>query len=428
MRAHYLLGLGLTICSPLALTLACGESFTDEGGSDGNGNDGDGGTDGNASGGSGAGGNPSMMEGGAAGAMNMSPGGASNLGGAGGLSEMNEEFVGEEPCESDKECTSMGFLCDSDRRVCAECITNDDCGESGVCEFGSCTELTTCDNSLNCSTDQVCVEPPNSDSGVCQECGDDVDCLDGGTCVGGECRVSCESDNECTDAGMLCDPDAGLCTTCIEHDDCDSGDVCAPGGECVTGVCTPGVSQCLDNAIVTCRNDGLGYLEPQDCGGDVCRSGDGDAECVDGDGPGGPNNGDALLSEDFSDGTGLWNLSGAASGPPMIQGGQACVSDTSFTLGWPSEGDGLDLEPGDYTLSFDTSLMGEAVPGVWAKVAHSQDPFEPVYVEEGVGVDESTSHDVSFGVEAAGESVGIAFNVEGNEGTVCFDNIVLTEN
>lgn len=85
------------------------------------------------------------------------------------------------PCNSDKDCTPIGLLCDIQRGVCVQCLNDTDCGEYQSCESGECATYTHCLNSLDCTgeadgktvcdlTQNRCVEcilptdcPPNHD-------------------------------------------------------------------------------------------------------------------------------------------------------------------------------------------------------------------------------------------------------------------------
>jgi hypothetical protein len=335
------------------------------------------------------------------------------------------DFEGEEPCVSDKACTGKGLLCDLELRICVGCFSDDDCGDQAVCEAGQCSAISTCGNSLDCTTDEVCVKQGDQTEGICQECGMDADCTEGGICVEGSCKTPCESDKACTPDGLLCNGELGACMECLESSDCQGAETCMDG-ECKASVCEPSLSQCLHNAVVTCRQDGRGYQEPVDCGDATCGLDGETVSCITSEGPAG--NGPNLVWEDFSDGPADWRISGTDNGgAPSIEGGAACVELSNFTLGWPGKGMGFDLSPGSYTFSFRTKT--EAWAGVEAKVAAADEPWQPVYfATQDFDVSKDNRHSFDFDVSEGGENVGLAFNVWNNEGKLCFDEISLSRN
>src|SRR5690606_25879370 len=138
------------------------------------------------------------------------------------------------------------------------------------------------------------------------------DCAEGNSCVDGTCRLDCDSDKDCTGGGLLCSEELGLCAECIESSDCGSGETCSQG-ECIAAICAPGPTQCLDNAVITGREDGRSYLEPKDCAERDGAFSDGGASCS-ADGSGGPR-GEVILPVTCSAGSGRSGLSGGASDP-----------------------------------------------------------------------------------------------------------------
>lgn len=141
---------------------------------------------------------------------------------------------------------------------------------------------------------------------------------------------------------------------------------------------------------------------------------------------------EALLPDgDFENGAGDWRFSGGAPyEDPTIVNGQVCASfDADYTFGWPAEGTGLDLQAGDYVLSFDLAVEDtEADGNIQAKVAFSEPDYTPVYLERDLEafVGNDNNYSVPFSVEEDATGVGIAFNVSGLGGVeICFDNIAL---
>ena len=131
-------------------------------------------------------------------------------------------------CTTDKECTSYSLLCSPDE-TCVQCLSKSDCERVESCFSGLCQVPQDCEDSRDCSGDQVC----NETVGVCVQCLEGSDCAKGQTCAKNSCvtRQSCEYTSDCED-GLLCDVNAGYCVTCREDGDCPSRRVCEEN-ECV---------------------------------------------------------------------------------------------------------------------------------------------------------------------------------------------------
>jgi hypothetical protein len=132
-------------------------------------------------------------------------------------------------CATDKECTSYSLLCGPEDK-CVQCLSETDCDRVESCVAGLCKVPQECEDSRDCSGDQVC----NETVGVCVQCLETSDCPKGQTCAKNSCvtRQSCEYTSDCED-GLLCDADAGFCVACREDGDCPSRRVCEEN-ECVT--------------------------------------------------------------------------------------------------------------------------------------------------------------------------------------------------
>lgn len=351
---------------------------------------------------------------------NDKPGNTGGDGGRGGAS--NDVPDGVPPCVSDKDCTSSGRVCDFERHLCAECLEDSDCGD-GVCELGVCASVTTCVNSLDCGNDEVCGD------GVCVGCVTEADCSGGQTCHDNQCLDACSSDKDCTSKGMLCDGTQGVCVECITKADCGNGKTCV-AGSCKPSACTAGTARCVSSGAVICRSDELGYMAPVDC--DDCSFEGGEVYCGDEPLDGTGSNPSLIPGGTFSSGPGNWRLSGAAEDPvPTIKNGAVCESLNSFTLGWPADGDGIEVPAGNYRLSVDLDVEDndENLYGqVEVKLAGAEAPYEPLLFSETLtelaGISKTYTFD--FVVENDAENIGMAINVSNLPGGLCIDNIRLT--
>src|SRR5438045_2281823 len=86
-------------------------------------------------------------------------------------------------CHADRECSSLGYVCDRTRGVCVECVTAADClGAARACSGGRCISVTRCMSTRQCPS-QVC----NTMLGYCVDCNIDDDCTGGNRCRGNRC-------------------------------------------------------------------------------------------------------------------------------------------------------------------------------------------------------------------------------------------------
>jgi hypothetical protein len=171
-------------------------------------------------------------------------------------------------CESDKECTGYDLLCDTAQDKCVQCFSGDDCKLAQNCVSGMCRARTSCEDSRDCTSDEVCNEPV----GICVECMANRDCATGEKCVDQACVGAqvCEFTSDCDD-GLLCDVDAGMCVTCRDDDDCPSSRTCM-AGECVTPDTGEGGESGTggSNTAGTHRRAGHAVASPSDPGGFRC--------------------------------------------------------------------------------------------------------------------------------------------------------------
>lgn len=142
------------------------------------------------------------------------------------------------------------------------CTTSADCVGTASCIGGACVPFTSCNNSLDCATDQVC----DPTSHRCVECAVKADCSGAQECVAGSCVTitPCTSDKQCTPLKQLCDTTLGRCADCLTAADCATGTTCL-GGACVVALCTPNVKFCDGNVIKTCDATGQGATQSKAC-------------------------------------------------------------------------------------------------------------------------------------------------------------------
>jgi hypothetical protein len=114
--------------------------------------------------------------GGAAGAgSSMSTGGAA----AGGPAVIR--------CRSDKDCTSLGLLCDPVGLSCVVCVKPGDCSSGETCRAGLCNAKVPCTNSRDCVSASAGRLICDSSIGDCVQCVTALDCAVGQTCTGNVC-------------------------------------------------------------------------------------------------------------------------------------------------------------------------------------------------------------------------------------------------
>ncbi len=180
--------------------------------------------------------------------------------------------------------------CDPLAEECVECLFDHDCEPGNRCDDRQCQEIVTCSNSRDCVSapggrsicDEDagqcvdCVVNADCDNGaecrdnVCQadpECTVDADCSgDMNRCVGQKCVevIECDSDNECTDQGLLCDRDARECVECRRHADCPEIYHCVDTA-CVLDVCDLDQSRCENGDVRECNAVGDGFDDPIAC-------------------------------------------------------------------------------------------------------------------------------------------------------------------
>jgi hypothetical protein len=186
------------------------------------------------------------------------------------------------------------------------CSSNADCAK-GVCNAGTCKEVTCAPNTTYCAGQAVSVCGSDGTlQGVTQQCAAGQFCLDKAgmascsptvcfpddpTCVG-NVATACQADGSGPKAGgtdcakskqacyagqcrdLLCTPSQKLCDNgnlylCAENgtsraavETCISGQVCdAAQGKCVPKICDPGKMGCDSTRLVTCNSAGSAWIQ-----------------------------------------------------------------------------------------------------------------------------------------------------------------------
>jgi hypothetical protein len=188
----------------------------------------------------------------------------------------------DSPCKKNQcdpgtgECSLTPLV---DGTICDDALQ---CTEDDVCLDGICIGISALCDDGNICTDDVCLE---LDGGCThlpnfQTCDDDNACTIADLCEDKECSgvvVNCDDGNICTEDS--CDPVAGCLNQPIENP-CDDLSLCTDNDSCVEGVCIGAAIDCGDDN--TCTDDlcddgeGCVYYDNQNsCNdGDECTIGD----------------------------------------------------------------------------------------------------------------------------------------------------------
>ena len=179
------------------------------------------------------------------------------------------EFI---PCVSDAQCAQHGMVCNAGEGHCVECMQDAECvflfdNERPYCspEYNLCGECLAdgdCPPEKLCNLGLVpgeCHAPGSFEEG--EPCSADDQCLPG---------LVCEDNNICSSLcgknckPEFCDPDLGLCVTCLLAGDCGESQVCA-GGDCVPGQACDGPGDCDGNEPVCADELCVECAVDQDC-------------------------------------------------------------------------------------------------------------------------------------------------------------------
>jgi hypothetical protein len=183
-----------------------------------------------------------------------------------------------DPCGSSKDCPGTE-ICNVVLGKCVDCVDDTDCAEGSVCQpGGSCFMPALCDSDKDCTAfGMVC----DKAIGQCAECMVHEDCPFVYHCAAGTCVLDI-----CSAGSQECDGNAVV--TCSAQGDAVSLDVeCGPtqscvaswpSASCVDWVCKAGLSYCDDTApdtAIECSKDGLDVLSTEDClaSGTLCWEG-----------------------------------------------------------------------------------------------------------------------------------------------------------
>ncbi|MCB9738686.1 MAG: hypothetical protein H6747_05400 [Deltaproteobacteria bacterium] len=165
-------------------------------------------------------------------------------------------------CQSDKECISVGLVCDKAGGVCVDCNSDADCGSGESCKAKHCVPPpASCTSSKDCAAlAQVC----DKASGFCVDCTNSDDCAAGQVCLETLCVAQL-----CTPNATECDANGQLAVCATDGTAwaavaCPAGQVCK-GGACHPPVCSPGVKACDGNAVQVCEADGLAWKQAVPC-------------------------------------------------------------------------------------------------------------------------------------------------------------------
>ncbi len=166
--------------------------------------------------------------------------------------DLEQDMVDMAPectCEGDEVCDAEG--------TCVQCLDDNGCAGTGVCEGGSCVACREggdgCDDGFVCDVE--------ADAPVCVQCLDDTGC-DSGVCSQNEC-VTCTSEQGCQ-GDLVCNTlvPGGECVVCIDDEQCTmaGASVCDLSTNTCTGCDNPTQCEgffessiCLNDTCVECE-------------------------------------------------------------------------------------------------------------------------------------------------------------------------------
>ena len=251
---------------------------------------------------------------------------------------------------SQGECTPGELTCDcafdSD---CAVYEDGDQCNGSlhcheGLCVVDAATVVECAEAEAECLVTACqpdtgeCAEGPVEDGEPCDdglECTVDDQCVDGG-CVGE--LLACDDGNPCTDD--LCDAEAG-CVNEPADNDCDDGNACTSPDYCLDGVCVGDTLDCEDGNPCTANS----CLPASGCQSEVLEG-----PCDDG---------DECTTNDTCVGA-------VCSGEPQVceDDGNFCTNDLCDPdVGCVFDPNDLPCDDGNPCTTGDTCANGECLPG-----------------------------------------------------------------
>ncbi len=189
------------------------------------------------------------------------------------------------PSQQDSDNDDVGDACE------VQCVSSNDCAAGLECVAGECTIACNlpqgvCSlDSPDCGGGQACYWP----SSRCEPaCSGDSDCAAAQVCSAfgassfcAELTRACQSDEECSSLGMVCNELIGACTTaeleqCASNSDCPADSICLDG----LGICLHrrAMSCCTDSACQSYSGPGSACGSSNVCvtGGSSCSS---DRDC-----------------------------------------------------------------------------------------------------------------------------------------------------
>jgi len=179
---------------------------------------------------------------------------------------------GDETCDGSGVCQTgadpcPGTSCNETSDLCADCVTNEQCGLCHWCQGGVCeTQPDDADVKDDCP-------PGECRTGLCNGgggCGMDP----GGTsCDGGDgnwCNSTCNGSGSCTGGPVNCPDDGNMCNG---SESCNSSN-----GSCQSGPNLPASTYCDGNDLITC--DGNGNMTGSQTCSNGCDSAADPDECV----------------------------------------------------------------------------------------------------------------------------------------------------
>jgi hypothetical protein len=142
-------------------------------------------------------------------------------------------------CESDMDCSSPNPHCDPTLHRCTPCSLQNGCEPGSVCDAWSHSCLRSCATEVD--PDHDCANSTHlcdTDRSVCVECETDDDCYGncrGEHCAGGAHCAECASDKDCGQLRRFCDPLSFSCVECRDFRDCGPMFVCDPARHVCVG-------------------------------------------------------------------------------------------------------------------------------------------------------------------------------------------------
>ena len=183
-------------------------------------------------------------------------------------------------CNDDSDCEARidgRSKCSVPSGECVDCLVETDCASDEQCVDNDCRPQTSCTTSSDCPPSLVC-DPSYR---ICVECVSSSDCAASETCLNDSntCVERCSVDSHCAPSGQRCN--GSYCVNCLSDSDCDGSRHCDDAtSTCVRDVCVEGESNCENNSVVGCNDNGSMPLVPEPClSNESCVEGASGATC-----------------------------------------------------------------------------------------------------------------------------------------------------